>query len=81
MAEMEQDNTHIQFGKDIIERTITKYSVRGSSTYKRRTSVQETDSESVFSEKDTGVREIDYKKRQVSNPPVDRRDRCLRIIL
>lgn len=64
MADIGQDSTHIQFGKDNIERTRTKDSVRRSSTYKRRTSVQETDAESVFSEKDTGVREIDYKKKQ-----------------
>jgi len=75
---MAHDGTHVQFGKDNIERTRTKDSMRCSSTYKRRTSVQETDAESVFSEKDTGVKEIDYRKKQVCHSHVNRRDSILR---
>lgn len=61
---MAQDGSHIRFGKDSVERTRTNDSARLSSTYKRRTSVQENDAESVFSEKEVGVKDTDYKTRQ-----------------
>ncbi|KAK5134154.1 hypothetical protein LTR08_006929 [Meristemomyces frigidus] len=57
---MADQGARIQFGDDAIERTKT-----ADSAYKRNVSIQEADSESVFSEKTNGVRESDYKKKQV----------------
>ncbi|KAK4543691.1 hypothetical protein LTR36_005336 [Oleoguttula mirabilis] len=54
--------TGVQFGEDTLERTKTADSMN---IYKRGISVQEADHESVFSDKGDGVRESDYKKRQV----------------
>lgn len=61
------DDARIQFGEDTIERI---KAADGTNAYKRRISVQEADHESVFSEKGDGVRESDFKKRQVCPIPM-----------
>ena len=55
----------VQSGEDSIERLKPRQSL--SKAFKRRISVQETDCEASVSDRGTGVRESDYKKRQVKH--------------
>jgi len=61
---MASNDSHIQLGDDAIHRTKTGEGVGAPLAYKPRISVQETDIESLYDEK-IGVRESDFKKRQV----------------
>lgn len=64
MQVMADNDSHIHSGDDAIQRMKTAESVGATLAYKRRISVQETDVESLYDEK-IGVRESDFKKRQV----------------
>lgn len=59
---MADDPARVKFGENAIGRTT---SGDGAKLSKHPVSVQEGDAESLYSEKNTGVRESDFKQQQV----------------